>query len=371
MSFGKSRIVRLLRATAIIAFPAVLLNASLASATTLDFTQSSQFLLIGTGPSSTAIAAKTSNYELGANQAPVPATSPWGPSLQGNVPNLPGGIQPVPTGVQNNGEIAVTNPIGQFDFANVGLYAVTGVQCASSADACAKSTSNTAFNQPNYPNQQSPFAPTSFNSSFQLAPGNGVTGNVNFAALTAELAVAAATIPGLLATQTQDLNSGSVNSPLITNLVAGLNVIDLVATSDFDISDNWVIQGDPTSFAIFRIPDGKNFKISQGNILAGSTLGGLDRIMFYSLNDDTGEHFNFNQTVINGVAFWNLYGGLININDAQGCTQLVSPEINLNNVRLSRCAPMAVPLHPSVPVHAIGLGLLAFWWWRHRRQAAA
>jgi hypothetical protein len=169
MSFDKSRIVRLLRATAIIAFPAVLLNASLAVATTLNFTQSSQFLLIGTGPSSTAIAAKTSNYELGANHAPVPAPSSHGPSLQGNVPPLPGGIQPVPTGVQNNGEIAVTNPTGQFDFANTGLYAVTGVQCASSAANCAKGTSNTAFNQPNYPNNMAGTT-TPFNPAFQLAP---------------------------------------------------------------------------------------------------------------------------------------------------------------------------------------------------------
>jgi hypothetical protein len=196
-----------------------------------------------------------------------------------------------------------------------------------------------------------------------------VVGNVNFSALNAELSAAKTAIPLLPVTQTLNLGAGSVNSPMTTTLLSGLNVIDLIATSDFDISDNWVINGPSDAFGIFRIPDGKNFKISQGNILAGSGLGGLDRLMFFSLNDDTGEHFNFNQTIINGVAFWNLYGGLININDAQGCTQLVSPEINLNDVRFSRCAPMAVPLHPSVPVHAIGLGLLAFWWWRQKKQA--
>ncbi len=41
------------------------------------------------------------------------------------------------------------------------------------------------------------------------------------------------------------------------------------------------------------------------------------------------------------MAFWTLAetGGQININNAQGCTQLIADEIVLNDVRFTRCAP--------------------------------
>jgi len=364
------------------------LNAPQASATTLTLTESSKFLLIGTGSSSTAIAAKTGNYELGANQTTVPASGSPGPDV--NDTPLPGtGFKPVPTGVQNNGEIAVTDPAGQFDFSKLGLYANTGVQCAGTAAGCAKGTSDSAFNQPNYPNASNG-TPTSFDPNKQLGgAGGGVTGGVDFSLLNAELAASALAITAFAPTGTVDFGSGTRNSDFTTTLVSGFNVIDLVNTGggDFVLQNaNWIIDGPADAFGIFRVPDDKKFLISHANILAGSGLGGLDRLLFFSSNNESDgkQIFNFNNTIINGVAFWALLNE-ININNGQGCTQLVSPKINLNDVRLSRCSastfsdtppegpsPGEVPLPAAVvlmgTVLAGGFGVGA---WRRRREQPA
>jgi hypothetical protein len=354
-----------------------------ASATVIELSETMKFLLIGTGPSSTAIAAATSNYELGAIQAPVPSPSSYGPGLAGNVPALPAGIQAVPTGVLNNGEIAITHATGQFDLANVGLYATTGVQCAGSASNCAKGASNSAFNQPGYPNNSAgTFTP--FNPAFQLGAattspvGTGVVGNVNFTALKTEIANAATTIASLAATQTINFVSGKLSSDLTTVLAHGLNVIDLVSSSgsgDLLVEKvNWVIDGFADSVAIFRVPDYSKFLIQNGNILAGSGLGGLDRLLFFSDRLDNAQHFAFDNSIINGVAFWTMNGEIV-LNDVEGCTQLLSPKINLNDVRLSRCAfggDVPVPLNPSLTLTATALfatGL--FIGWRKRRQKLA
>ena len=65
------------------------------------------YLLIGTGPQSTAVAAKTSNWELGSNSA----SSPWF-----DTENLPNNALEVQTGVGGNGDTAITHANGSFDF---------------------------------------------------------------------------------------------------------------------------------------------------------------------------------------------------------------------------------------------------------------
>jgi len=182
----------------------------------------------------------------------------------------------------------------------------------------------------------------------------GVTANVDFTALIAELygpVGARAVIPSLVQTDTLDVSSGLgsggqgvIQSTTVTiNLVPGLNVIDVVTGGGVDFlldNSNLVIDGPANSFAIIRIPFDANFIISNGNVLVGDGGMGLNNVIFYSENAENNVHFNFDNTILNGVAFWTLEPeGEININNSQGCTQLVADKINLNDVRFTRCAP--------------------------------
>jgi len=150
---------------------------------------------------------------------------------------------------------------------------------------------------------------------------------------------------------------GDTTHPIF--LGAGLNVIDIDTDgNDFDLNkSNLIINGPPGSFAIFRVPDDVNFKISNGNIVVGMGMG-LNNVIFYSDREDSAQHFNFNNAILNGVAFWTLAetGGEINISNAQGCTQLIADKINLNNVRFTRCAPdkMETGVPPEVFPLAVG-----------------
>jgi len=184
----------------------------------------------------------------------------------------------------------------------------------------------------------------------------GVTADVDFTALIAELfgpAGAKAIISALLPTDTLDVSTGlGTGGPgviqattVIIDLDPGLNVIDVDTGGGVDFlldNSNIVINGFENSFAIIRIPNDANFIISNGNVLVGDVKGmGLNNVVFYSDRPDNNQHFNFDNTILNGIAFWSLdeRGGEININNAQGCTQLIADKINLNDVRFTRCAP--------------------------------
>ena len=400
-----------------------------------DTTEIINFLIVGTGPNAAAVGGAVSNIELGANQAPVPAPSSYGPgSLLGNVPDLPGGILEVPTGVHNDGEVAITNATGTFDFANLGVYAETGIQCASTALACDQGASNSAFNQPEYPNAfpGEDGITTDFDPAFQLAPGNGVTGGVDFSVLNDQLAQARAfltstpeaqvlehpdvtfglvqwdanvdnstTIAGTGGTSNQNLVLGGITTlsgdgiTMTTQLNHGLNVIDLkTLNTGLDIESdvllsgiNWIINGFDDSQAVFVIDDEERLNIEQANVFAGIGLASYNSLLFASKNDDNGQHFNFNDTIINGVAFWSMLGGSdpqgenaladfgeITINNAQGCTQLIAAKINLNDTRFTRCAAgtaTVIPLPAAAPLFGTALAILGFVNHRRRRQAAA
>jgi len=328
------------------------------------------YLIIGNGPINTAVATDTDNYEFGANRAKVPADA-CGPTLEGNVPALPmSGILPVFSGISGDGNIAIIkmDPVGVYDLQDVGVYADIGIEVAALTPAAADAgTSESFFNDPNlWPNTFDPIlevctpVPAGAPGALIDAPNfAGVTANVDFTALIAELfgaGGAKSMIPGLAFTDTLDVSigippsasDGVIDFTTVTiNLNSGLNVIDVLTGGDNNSNDfllnksTLIIDGPADSFAIIRIPDGANFIITNGNVLVGDSGIGLNNVIFYSDKPDNNEHFNFDNTILNGVAFWSLdeVGGEININNAQGCTQLIADKINLNDVRFTRCAP--------------------------------
>ena len=121
--------------------------------------------------------------------------------------------------------------------------------------------------------------------------------------------------------------------------------IDLVG-NDLELSNqNLLIDGPADAFAIFRIPDDGNFKVSQSNIVVGNSGIGLNNVLFYTNKPDNNQHINVSDAIVNGVAFWDLgmKGGEITLNNVQGCTQVVADKINSNNVRLNNCAAVFAP----------------------------
>jgi hypothetical protein len=329
----------------------LLLHGATAAANAIPFAtaQSHLYLLIGNGPVNDSTgqftnkgvgdAVDVSNYELGANQNAVP--SPSDPSLDGNVPDLPAGITPVGVGIFGDGNVAITHPDGKYKLSNVDVYADLGIQC-SRASGCDDGTSNSFFNPPGNP-----------------IPANGLTQGVDFSLLLAELTDAKSVIAGLAQTSVLDTsgNGGKITSDTTINLASGLNVIDIVTGgSDFSLENaNLVIDGPSDAVAIFRVGN-VNFKISNGNILVGDDGIGLNSVLFFSAKNDNSTHFDFSNTVLNGVAFWDLsmLGSEISVDNGQGCTQFVGDKIGLQNVRFGRCAfGVAEPEGSSL----VGLGL--------------
>jgi len=274
-----------------------------------------KWLIVGNGPVNVAQTVNTNNFEFGANKAPVPSNSDCGPTLLGAVPNLPGNILPVFSGISGDGNIAVIMgmPDGVYDLQDVGVFADLGIHTAGPLGTFSPGTdagtSESYFNDPNYPNTFDGVADCTFiddadKDSTMLIDDNvfaGVTGDIDFTALKAELfgpAGASTLIPSLMPpTDTLDVSSGIpgsasqgvIESTTVTiNLMSGLNVIDVVTGGGVDFllsNSNLVIQGPENSAAIIRIPDDANFIISNGNVLAGDGGIGLNSIVFYSDNE--------------------------------------------------------------------------------------
>ena len=307
-------------------------------------THSAQYLLIGKSINDAVIA---SNFELGANRSAVPQSG-----LTLVEPFPPPNTLTVATGVSDDGNVAVVDPAGQFNFSNLDIFAdpAIGVQCAGSTSSCNNGDSSTTFNG-------LPF------------PANGLTGGVDFTSLNLELDAARTEINSLAATGTIDLTAagGKISGGTTTiNLVGGLNIIDIITNTggatDFLLENvNLVIDGAADSSVIFRVEDDANMLITQSAIVVGDGGIGLNDVMFFSDKNDDDTHFSLSNVVVNGVAFWDLSNYVdpseISFNNVQGCTQAVGNKLNTGqNVRLTRCGYAAVP-EPTTSL-LLGLGLL-------------
>lgn len=329
-----------------------------------DVSHSADYLIIALDREGGNTDVNVNNFELGANKAPVPSTggfldnfSTGGPTLLGAVPALPLHAAPVYQGIAYNGNIAITDPLGQFGLQDVGIYAnpSIGIRVAGIGNHLNQS-SNSFFNDPHhFPNT---FNPATQSGSFVNAnqavqstridpPGNGgfnagVTYGFDFASLIDELDDTRSTIAALPGTGVLNAGSGGKISADMTFVAAsGLNIIDiLTGGNDFLIENsNLVIDGPADAVVIFRLPGSRNMNVSNANILIGNGGIGTNNVMFYTAQSESDTHFNFNNTIINGVAFWSLSpsGGKININNAQGCTQLIADQIDLDDVRFAGC----------------------------------
>ena len=381
---------------------------------------SGEYLIVTTdGTSSDASDGLTSvaisNYEIGANKAPVPSTddflsggSSGGPTLLGAVPDIPAsGVATVWQAIGWKGNVAITNSADNFDADDTGIYADPdiGVQIAGSANSGRNQSDDSFFNDPNrFPNTFTPTGPTgvlgnlggtgTFVNNNQAVQSTrvdwsnnaGVTFSFNHSSLLGELAAARTAIDLLPSTGTLDVSGGnggqfdtsttlsgaaSISSTPTPDtstfdpssdsrdftiaLAPGLNVIDF-ETGDNDIllnNSNLIVDGPAGSVVIFRFTD-DNLLVSNSNILRGD--GGIrtNSILFYTDQFSNDTIFNFQNVILNGVKFWSLGdgGGSIEVDNGQGCTQFIADTVNLQDVRFNQCS---IPEPATMGLLALGL----------------
>ena len=301
----------------------------------------------------------------------------WGhPGPDSSTPPSP--AAPIFEGIDWSGNVAITDDNGEFSMSNIDLYADIGVQC--NGTPCDQSVSNTLW----FEDQQL--------TATGNVPGVGVS-SFDSAPLLTEIQGWKDYIQGLSVESTITSNIENENSidgsgPFITDLDAadtngdGLAVIDILidnGNSDFELNNSdWILQGSENTLAIFRIRGESNFNISNGTILLGDggIAGGSDTdppsrlgAIFFKGDEEGSDSsdavFNADNTVLNGVAFWDLVtvgdGGstLINIQNGQGCAQFVGSGIDMDNVRFNHCAGAVIPEPTTLVLAALLLPLCA------------
>ncbi len=332
---------------------ALLLSPVAASSMTLTPAPlASEYLLVGTGSSVEVVATAVSNFELGANNDVVPMSG-----LAGSVPALPGNALAVGTGILGNGDTAITNLNGVFNFSNIDVFGNMGIDCA----------------RPTVGNCQAGLSNSNFNGS-PMTPSNGLNANVNLVPLLDELMMAAGAINAHSSDITLNFSDDGIwDTSLSIVLASGLTVFDFdTGVHDLSLnSENLLIDGPSDAFAVFRIPDDDNFNVSGSNIVVGDGGIGLNNVLFFSDKQDNMQHININGAIVNGVAFWDLgmmENGEIHLDNVQGCTQVIAGKVNLNNVRIGNCA-FVIPEPATGSLLALGLAGLAATASRRSRRA--
>ena len=313
----------------------------------------SDYLIVGQYVNDTAV--DVSNYELGRVSA-----------LAGSAPtvNWPGVGPTVSTTATYDGNVAITKSSGTVKLSDVDVYADLGIDCAASYNNCTDTGSNLSNSRYD--------AALGAPGLTSIGNGNGVNGGVGMATVMSDIATAKAVISALSATASIPTTSGDITSDTIVNLSSGLNVLDFSGTggSDITVKANLIFQGGLDAVAVVLVNDGAIFKTSQGNLVIGDGGIDLDNVVIVSQNDGTGANFDLSNTIINGVALWDLGDGMSNmsLDNVTGCTQLVGDDVDIQNVRLSRCAfdATAIPVPPAIWLFGSALGLLG---WSRRKFA--
>ena len=268
-------------------------GASVVTSAPFDTSNSEQYLLIARDLVEGGTDAQVNNSEVGANKAPVPASSGFklGPSLLGTAPDIPCSVLTVFSGIGFDGNIAIADPQGIFNLQNVGHFADLGAHLAAASDAF-NTSSDSFFNDPNdFPNTLDtvfltgtecntdgtgvlidPAIDADQSTRIDAAgtPGNvGISYSFNHAALLTELSDIKTALLGLSGTGTLPTTAGVISTDTTFTAVSGLNVIDVsTGGADFVLSNaNLIIGGPADAFVIFRLPGTINMIVTQANIL--------------------------------------------------------------------------------------------------------
>jgi hypothetical protein len=330
---------------AAIAFP-------VADAVAITTDHTGDYLLVGRGPQSVAVGVKVSSSKSLGRIYTVPSASD--PDVDDTPPwPLPAGATAPVEGISNDGNIAVTNSAGTYDFSDIEIWADIGVRCDNDVTGrCREGWSGSTLN------------------------GGGTFANdaTKMSQIESELVAAALEISALPGTNTWSLSgagtknaagvwvldSDGVDTNTTITLGSGLNVIK-IATGGNDAKINnagLVINGDALSSVIFVLEDqSQNFLFTNASITHG--MGGIasNSILFAMLNGGNDSNFDFSKVIVNGASFWDLSldGGQINMDNVQGCGQWVADHLNFNDVQLARCSfSEPIPEPGAATLFAVG-----------------
>lgn len=320
----------------------------------------------------------------------LPASEPGAdaPSGASNAHTVPDGADaPVSS---FGGNFALTGSDTQIDLSDTDTYANEGAnfgfECANSD--CVKGNSNANFFTPDGSNPDVGL-PIGTNEG-TIDSGNGVTQNVTFTDLTSDIADMKTLLQQLTPadyTATLDLTDGEDGSDgYIDNrnpgdsfdfilgdnldsggMIDGLNVIYIeTGGNDFNLNNsNFIIDGSADSTFIFVVEAPEDMLITNSRILVGDDMG-LNNVLFAVMADTNDTHFNFSQSEVMGISFWDLsskdhtYDGSIVMNNVRGCGQWVSNQLgDWNDVSIDKCAFNPGPPDEKVPAPA-ALGLIGF-----------
>ena len=314
----------------------------------------SDFLLVGRGPSSTAVGVKVSSSNSLGRIYTVPSSSD--PDVGDNPPwPLPAGGTPPVTGISNDGNIAVTHQNGTYDIADIDIWADKGVRCVDGVTGnCRASFSNSTLTNGTFANDAVEMAQIETELDAALTTIGGLSGTTSWS-LSGEGSKNGTT-------GAWELNSDGVDNNTTITLAAGLNVIVIdTGSDDMKINDaGLVIDGPSNSSVIFVLEDQENnFLFTNASITIGG--GGIetDAVLFTMLDGGNGTNFDFSKVIVNGAAFWDLSedGGQINMDNVQGCGQWVGDHLNFNNVQLARCS-VGIPEPSMLTLTAMGILVL-------------
>jgi hypothetical protein len=330
--------------------------AQVAEATLLSVPTTVDYLLVGRGPSTVAVATKVSSSNSLGRIYTVPSSTD--PDVDDNPPwPMPAHATPPTEGIFNDGNVALTHVNGTYEFSDIDIWAGIGVRCVDGATTnCRAGWSG---------------------STLTLTNGTFANDPVAMAAIESELVAAHASISGLTETgawsvtgagfkngaNQWQLDSNGVDEVTTITLGPGANFI-VIDTDGNDMKINnshLVVDGPADSSAIFLLEDqSKNFLFENSSISVGLSGIGHNTVLFAMLDGGNDTNFNFSKMIVNGVSYWDLSedGGKFTMNNVQGCAQCIGDHLDFNDVQLARCA-FGVPEPSTLALFFVSACLLA------------
>ena len=316
------------------------------------------YVIVGKYVNDTAV--DVSNYEIGR----VSALNGSSVSLGGTV-----GVGPTVSGTPTyDGNIAITSNSGEVKMSDINLYAGLGIDCAGSYNSCTDNGGNLSNTK---------YDDAAGGSGLRnISNGDGVNPNTDLSLLLGQIAgfkdyvnsLDGTDITGSIAT-----DSGDIKTDTVVNLSSGLNILNFTGTSGSDIQvDNasLIFQGAADAYAIVLVNSGALFKATQSNLVIGNGGIGLNNVVIVSQTSGTSANIDLSNVDINGVALWDVGNDEANVSfdNVSGCTQVVGDDVDIQNVRLSRCAfeISVIPVPPAAVLFPSGLAALA--WFRRKNK---
>ncbi|MGK7920073.1 MAG: PEP-CTERM sorting domain-containing protein [Trichodesmium sp.] len=301
---------------------------------------------------------------------------------------LPFTNAPLFAGIDNSGTAAVTSKTGKFSYSNSTAYTDTdfAIRCASNNGTATGECQNNDSSNSRWRTSdgiQSGVINSNTIDQYKdkistngfIDDGAGVVGEYDHDNLIKELEDAWTYVDGLdnkvdytIDYKAEDFKDGYSLFDIDSKDTDGdgFAIIDINAGDDnFDINNfDWVLDGDGSTFAIFRIRGNSNMLMSNSSITLGT--GGIGNgspdnpinslgAIFVHYEEPTGntdQVFDFDNVILNGVGFWDLNafrGGNyddtvqteLNIQNGQGCSQFISSKHDFDNGRYNLCAAAA------------------------------